>query len=349
MNEENKPTTRYIVVEKTIKELEELTKSSTRGWAPESIYHKKIDLGEISEEQKTLQTNSSWRSREDFNIRLNNNDMWTHLQKVIEEEIFNNNLREKISDVIFDKIMNTKIVATIGFHGRDNGRVDLNLETNIGEVYNDDYRVYINNMQEFEDKLKTVRREPFYSNNDKEALVMLEEFNVGVYPNEFSDASDNVKRLIKKYIKNDLVYCVKQDKLIVPEEYISKGEKGIKDWQETKRSGNKNNSIEKKMLKDLYREKKRTAHRILYLTTVQIVKNESPYRWDIPNLQIDGLYNSSRIDKLVLEILGIKNRNDMLNVTEEDMKKKFKEYWKEEMKKACDRLDNYDYDADSNK
>lgn len=349
MDEENKPTTRYIVVEKTIKELEELTKSSTNRWTPERLYHKNIDLGEISEEQKTLQRNSSWRSKEDFNIRLNNNDMWEYLQKVIEEEIFNNNLREKIPDVIFDKIMNTKIVATIGFHGRDNGRVDLNLDTNIGEVYNDDYRVYVNNMREFEDKLKTVRREPFYSNGDKESLVMLEEFNVGVYPNEFSDASDNIKRLIKKYIKNDLVYCVKKDKLIVPEEYISKGKKGINEWQETKRSGNKNNSIEKKMLKDLYREKKRTAHRILYLTTVQIVRSASPYRWDIPNLQIDGLYNSSRIDKLALEILGIKNRNDMLNVTEEDMKKKFKEYWKEEMKKACDRLDNYDYDADSNK
>lgn len=349
MNKENKPTTRYIVVEKTIKELEDLTKSSTNCWSPEKLYHKKIDLGEISEEQKTLQTNSSWRSREDFNIRIHNNDLWTYLQKAIEEEIFNNNLRERISDVIFDKIMNTKIVVTAGFCSYDNGRVDINIDTNIGEVHNDNLSVYVNNMQEFEDKLKTVRREPFYSNGNKESLVMLEDFSIGAYPNEFNDASNDIKKLIKKYIKNDLVYCVKKDNLIVPEEYISKGEKGINEWQETKRSGNKNNSIEKKMLKDLYREKKRTAHRILYLTTVQIVRSESPYRWDIPNLQIEGLYNNSKIDKLALEILGIKNRSDMLNVTEEDMKKKFKEYWKGEMKKACDRLDNYDYDAEDNK
>lgn len=351
--EENKPK-RYIVVDKTFKELNERMKKELSGWNKVTLYEKKIDLGEISERQKEIQEKSSWRSRDELTMRLYEEDLYNFVKDVVSKEIFDNGLKDKISDTIFDKVYNSHVKGCLKFYEdkKENLVVDMNMDVCIGDKYKETGVEYVHDMPEVEEKLKSIRREPFYysrSENNKDEYVLLESISVGVYANEYNKMDEKLKKLINKVLKSDFVYCVKNDKLILPDEYLAKRESGVKEWQELKRSTNKNNSIEKRMLKDLYREKKTFARKVMFSMARQVVVPDptTRYRWDLPQFCIDGMYNNNKMEKLVNELFNVKDKNAFINMSKEEVNNKCRAYWANQLKKSLEALENFTYEKES--
>ena len=138
-------------------------------------------------------------------------------------------------------------------------------------------------------------------------------------------------------MRNELTYCIKSDKVIVPEEYLAKGKEGIDEWRQIKQSGNKNNSIEKKMLKQVVADKKKFAYQTMWQILDKIAGTK--HDWSVPSLEVDGRYNKTRTGKLVTQILNTRYKQGLIDMSEEDIINKFKDYWKEILMEAYNNID----------
>ena len=340
----------YLLGEYTLAELQNIVKD-------EGPYNSKVivkydvnNINEMTKEQQEIQQENRWCNEYRSDMRVREETIY----KVVEDEAFKlvfGGYKDNIVDKLYDTIMNSKIkiVGTIVKYNNeeDNDRVRVEYVWDNGKRTDDlgfdEEKVEFNlstDLEEFQTKLKNVKQKSsFSSDKSKRKDVLLEKFTITVYPYSFKDIDGTVKKIIKKFIRSQLTYCLKLDKVIVPQEYLDKGKDGIKEWRDIKSSNNKNNSIEKRMLKQILKDKRQYAYRaMLYVMGATIGTNRD---WRIPVLELDGRYNTQKTMKLISKLINTKDKQTFLQMTEDDIVNKFKEYWKQTLMDAYNEVDKF--------
>lgn len=325
----------YILCTKTFRDLEKIANSTTDYKAV--LYKHEIDRSGLSKEQKEIQSRNHWYTQISNSFRI-----WDiKLDDMVKEEIMSKVLegyKEDIANKVLENILDSE-VRFIGKINKDNNnanRSDISLIEEIKEERNDNYD-YRTDTKEFEELAKDLKTKTGYSPNSEE--IYIEEICVDIYAYMFNDFTKKIKKSINKYIRNNLTYCLKKGKLIVPEEYINKGQEGIEEWRKIKSSNNKNNSIEKKLLKDTIKEKKKYAYDSVYRAMDKVTSAGNRYDWTVPRLVIDGKYNKQRTQKLVTKILGTKDRQEIIEMSEQEIVNRAKAYWKQQLMDAYNEVD----------
>lgn len=146
--------------------------------------------------------------------------------------------------------------------------------------------------------------------------------------------------MLKKMLKEKYTYCVKNGKNIVPDEYIKDGESGIMAFKNEKRSKNKNNSIEKQMVRKLKKEKINTAMESLYdVMKVMLGEGKDPIDYTQLFLSVDGRWNTGRkLNTIKKQILNITD-NELIMLSDEEIKTRCKNFWKVSLNRAIKRID----------
>ena len=148
-------------------------------------------------------------------------------------------------------------------------------------------------------------------------------------------------RMIKRQLNTGYKYCLKKDKIIVPDEYLEK-ENGIEEYQNIKRSNNKNNSMEKTMMRDMLRNKKDEFMYTLESVSYQLFNGYYTDKYNLVHFRLEGNYNQGIKKKTVNKVFNINNMSNekLLNYTTEEMKEKVTEHFKNELQELMDKLDN---------
>lgn len=327
----------YVVCEHTLQELQDEVKTITDYWGSKDIYEHKVDRSDFTQEQRETQLINKWNTEYCDNARVSETKLYDRVKKIFYEEL-NNGCRENIKDKLIDSLMNTKLKNLASFSKyKDDDKIYISLNyDDILEGEESEDVEYSNDVKEFESKLKDVSRRSYYGRNKKE-IVYLETFKIQVHAQNFRDMKDTVTRIVNKFLRNELTYCINSNKIIVPEEYIAKGEVGINEWRELKRSKNKNNNIENQIIKQTYKEKKQFTIKSMYAVMGAITKNNWD-SWKVPNLSMDGGYNTQRTTYLANQLLKDKDRKQFLSMTEEEIIERFKKHWIDKLNKAIKQI-----------
>lgn len=323
----------YVLCTKTFREIEEIAKNSVDYRA--ELYSYEIDRSDLSEEQRARQERYHWYTHASNDFRL-----WDmKLEDMVKDKITNsvlNKYKNSIQTKTLNDILDTEVRFLAKVELKDKDRINVVPYEEIGDVRESGYE-YSDDIKEFEELAKKVTKTASYSGDGE--IVYLEKVSADIYVHSFNDLTKTITKAINKYIRNNLTYCLKNGKLIIPDEYIDKGEAGIEEWRQIKSANNKNNSIEKKMLKDIVRNKKVFAHDCMYKVMNATTSTALSTDWTIPRLEIDGRWNKQRTSKLVTKVLGTKDRQKIIEMTEEEIIKKTKEYWKQKLMEAYNNID----------
>ena len=329
MGEKQEKIKAYIAVDMSLKDISSKVADIT-SYRREVIWEYRVKREGLSDEQATLQMQNSWAS--DYNTTLSFNE--DTVKKLIYNKLFDkivNGVKENLQEKIIEEVLDTKVKEILTFSKTSNGDYIMGSICKFG----DELKEYVNDKytfikdEELEEELKKVSRAPLSFSedaNDKKKRILLEHVEINAYQYRFGHIEEEVTKWTRQSINNNLKYCMKKGKIIVPEEYIAKGETGIKEWQEMKRSGNKNNSIEKKMLKQVFATKKHVALGNMEYIIDCITRTGR--RWDIPELTVDGKWNKGKMNKLIAEILSTNMRKDFMAMSDDEAFDKIKEYWK---------------------
>ena len=322
----------YVLCTKTLKELEIMASNSQEYRI--DLYSLDIDRSDLSEEQKKIQEKNKWYTKEDVDFR-----MWgTKLEELVSKNIKSlvlNKYDGNILEDAMDQILDTEI-RFVGKVSREKNRIRVTMDSEVGDNRNDSFE-YSDNLEEFEEMVKQSTRYVSYSGDGE--VVYLERLSAGTYNRAFENFRKEVKKEINKFVRNNLTYCLKNGKLIVPDEYLDRGEKGIEEWRNIKSSKNKSNSIENKMIKEAVNEKKQYAYDAVYRVMDKIISANSSYDWTLPRLVIDGKWNKQRTQKLATQILDTKDKQKLIEMSEQEIIDKAKEYWKQQLMNAYNEVD----------
>lgn len=330
-------TKKYVVCEHTLQELQEEAKTITEYYGSKNIYEYKIDRSYLTLEQKEIQVANRWNTDYCDNIRISETKLYDYARKIFYKEL-SNGCRENIKDKLIDSLMNLKVRNIASFNKykeNDEFYTGISCDYELEGEESEDF-VYINDIKEFESRLKDVSRRSYYGRN-KNDIVYLETFRVQIYAQEFRNVKDTVTRIVNKFLRNELTYCINSNKIIVPEEYIAKGEVGINEWRELKRSKNKNNNIENQIIKQTFKDKKKFAIQSMYAVMGAITKNNWE-SWKVPNLSLDGCYNAQRTSYLVNQLLKDKDKKQFLSMPEEEIIERFKKHWIDKLNKSIEQI-----------
>lgn len=318
----------FVLYKTTLKGLYDLKEKSGGVWEFE-VYAKKIDTGELSKEQEQKQMRESWLREINCSVRIYNDNLYTQAER-IGYKLLSNGCKEKLEEKILDEVLNTELRAVFYYRGNNNSS---GASWEFGEEDADKNFEYIEDEKEFDKTIKGYTRKSYRDNED----IYLENIRYTAYTGHFDDLEEKIKKQIKKFIRNNLSYCIKKGKIIVPEEYLNRGKEGIDEWRQLKASNNKSNSMEKKLLKQIYADKKFYQYNTMSQIVDRIASSQS---WSIPHIEVDGRFNKQRTFKLINQILGDKSKQEIMNMEEEEIVKAFKEYWKEILKKKYEEIDN---------
>lgn len=322
-----------VIMDTTLEELQDITKNVTNYRT--QLYEKKIDRSDLSPEQMRMQGMNKWYAEQNCSIKFFKEELENMVESNLYDEVLSG-CKEKLEDKIYNRIMkhSVKILGTIRDIGSGNKSVSAEISVN-DEAVDQRYDCY-DKLEDFEKELKTVKRGLSYGSENSH-IVWLEKYTIEIYTSSFRDIGENIKKLIKKTIRNKLTYCIKSGKVIVPEEYLEKGKAGIEEWRQIKSSSNKNNSMEKRILKATYREKRLFASDNMYNIFREITSGN--YSWKIPSLEIEGRYNQQKMSALITEVFKDKSKQEFMEMSEEDMMNKMKEYWKKILMDAYNAVD----------
>ena len=326
----------YVLCTYTVKELKEKT-APLSSYDRYTLYEKVIDRSDLSDEQNRLQLKNKWYTTVHQDLRLSDESIYNMVERNMYEEIFNGR-KEKLESNVFDKIINAEIRLVAVVENRDDGSTYTNIIFERDRQPDSYYQnlEYSTDLNELEEKLKNAKQSISYSNIDND-YVWLEKVSAGTYHYNFEDINDRINKMIRRFMRKNLTYCVKQGKIIVPDEYLAKGKEGIEEWRTLKSSNNKSNSMEKRMLKQAFADKKRLAHRNMSSVINSITKNNS---WSMPSITVDGQWNQSKIDKLVTQVAGTKDKQKFMEKTDREIFEEFKEYWKKKLMEKYNEIDN---------
>ena len=342
-NEEKRKLECYELYSETLRELGKKADEIQDRWGDETIKEIKLhNIEDMDDAQKAIQLRHNWDRNHTETLRMTDQMLYDAVRKIMFDEIFGGN-KENLIETVYEKVMESKVQALVEPYNDSQRNVTrIRSYTMFVSPFDGVYEYVVNkNAKEMEDKLKNVwgvawNYQP--GEDSREERVQLETIKVTIHSYYFRDISTKVKKTIKKVISNELTYCIKGGNLVVPEEYLNKGEAGIAEWIEIKRSGNKNNSIEKQMLKQVAAEKRAFAQSAMYQVMHAIITaNETD--WSLPNMEIDGRYNKTRTAKLVCKLLDTKDRQKLIDASEEDIVRTFKDYWKEILMNAYNKVE----------
>lgn len=322
----------YVLCTKTLREIESIAANSQEYRI--ELYSLDIDRSDLSEEQRRMQEKNRWYAKEDVDFRI-----WgAKLNELVSKRILDTVL-SKYDGNILEKTMNDIMDIEIRFIGKvseDKNRIRTTMDFEVGDSRNDTFE-YSDDIEEFEKMAKQSSRCISYS--DDKDIVYLERVSAQVYQHSFKNFKKEVKKEINKFVRNRLTYCLKNGKLIVPDEYLDKGEKGIEEWRDIKSSKNKSNSIENKLIKETVNARKQYAYDAVWKAMDKIISANNDRDWTIPRLMIDGKWNKQRTQKLATRILDTKDKQKLIEMSEQEIMDRAKEYWKKKLMDAYNEVD----------
>lgn len=163
----------------------------------------------------------------------------------------------------------------------------------------------------------------YLSENERNQTGEIDTYSYHTSQNSYY-GENAVKYFVEKMLKEKYTYCVKMGKNIVPDKYIADGSAGIERWRNEKSSSNKNNSIEKQMIKKIRNQKKQCAYEKFYEVMNKITENHD---WSIVFLSIDGHWNKARTIKTINKFILNGGDDELLTITDEEIEKRCKSYW----------------------
>ena len=330
---------RYLLVENTVEELIDICNNASTRWN-EDYYTYDVKHEGLSVEQLTYQAEKSWDTTVSNAMRWMDEKMYDIIGRFMYEEIANG-VKENLQGKVKEDVLKSKIKTVLTIEDRAGGFHDIYIDF----VYEDGAEptedLIYDEAKMAEDIKQVKRRQYSYSKAQEDRFVYVEKVKASIYAYTWRDAKTHIDKLIKRFVRDNLTYCIKQNKIIVPEEYLAKGKEGIEEWRELKASKNKNNNMEKRMLRSMIREKKisnlEQMRTLVWRFPKGVEKDE--YDWNVPNLSIYGNGNKTMCHRLMTKILGKKTDQELLNMTKEDVEKVYKEYWKGVLKKAIEQID----------
>lgn len=337
----------YVICTKTLKELQDIAENLDR-YGTKEVYRLDIDRSDMSEEQKRIQAQNRWYKDQNEEFRVRDEQIYSMVKKLAIDKILGG-CKKDIKKKLYEDIYNTDL-RVVGWITKHTGYDSLN--TNVEFDGNDQWKNYNNekfeystDIKEFEELVKNVKSRNSFAMKEDE-YVLLENIIVVVRAYQFSDMDKTINKQIDKFIKEELTYCLKKDEVIVPQEYLDKGEEGIKEWRDIKASKNKNNSIEKKILRQAVQDKKAYAMDVMYKVMDAAMNNT--HDWSIPSITIDGRWNKQRTQKLVNKILKNKSQQFYIDVDKKEIVEEFKDYWKDILMTAYNNVDKITAEEEDN-
>lgn len=298
------------------------------------IYSYTCKPREYTDEQKEIQTKCGWLATPTIWVRMHEHDTIKTIEQMVKQLVVSK-YRGDLHTKALQDFLGSKVYIVLEHEDDDNKRygsagvqVYYEKQENLPEIITD--------KQALIDVLDNDYNR-HYRNGEYEK-VYIESFSAKVdyYTVRYAQEAD---KYIKRYVKSALPYCLKQGKSIVPDEYLDKGEQGIEEYIAIKRSSNKNNSIEKQLVKQTLNDKKERAKDI-ECGLFSVITNSQSTDWTMPHLEIDGRWNKARINKHVVHMLGV-DKSAILKMTDDDIVNKVKEEWKKVLMDAYNAVDNY--------
>lgn len=157
-----------------------------------------------------------------------------------------------------------------------------------------------------------------------------------------------IKYLVNKILKEKYTYCVKMGKNIVPDDYIKLGKEGIERWRQEKSSGNKQNSIEKQMLKKIKLQKRQNAFMTFNDAMAAMLNEKGSRNWDLVFLSVDGRWSTNRRMKTINKYILNVSDNELVTMSDEEIEKRCKSYWVAELTQAIERIKNLEIKKEGN-
>lgn len=327
----------YVVYEDTLENISKLTNTSGAYYSSITLYQHKIDRSNLSPEQQVLQAQGSWYKEQRSNVRFTDEMLSKLIDKIAYEKVLGG-CTENIYDVVYKEVMNTNFrsIAEVEEY-EDDGEKKYRVFAR--EEVEPEEGEYTNDLTELEKTLEKIKNTSYTKNE----TYYLEEFEVYAYQYEVEKLPEIVGKLIKKFIRENLTYCLLKNKVIVPQEYLDKGREGIAEWREIKASKNKNNSMEKKMLKETYKQQKTYAYNVIEQIMWGAVKDGM--NWSVPCLEIEGRFNRTKSSKLANQLLEGKNKQEIMLMKDEEFIQLFKDYWKDKLQEAIEAIDKFEVDV----
>lgn len=188
---------------------------------------------------------------------------------------------------------------------------------------------------------------PYLSENEYDVNIYYEGISYYTPKNRYY-GENAIKYLVNKMLKEKYTYCVKMGKNIVPDDYIKLGKEGIERWRQEKSNGNKQNSIEKQMLKKIKYQKKQKAFDI-FNDAIAVMTNERGVRnWELVFLSVDGRWNTGRRMKTINKYILNVSDNELVTMSDEEIEKRCKSYWVAELTQAIERIKNLEVKKEDN-
>lgn len=188
---------------------------------------------------------------------------------------------------------------------------------------------------------------PYLADNEFDVNIYYDGISYFTAKNKYY-GENAIKYLVDKTIKDKYTYCVKKGKNIVPDDYIKLGKEGIERWRQEKSNGNKNNSIEKQMLKKIKRQKKQDAFET-FDDVIKAMLEKGSTNWDMVFLSVDGRWNTGRRTKTINKYILNVPDNELVTMSEEEIEKRCKSYWVAELTQAIERIKNLEFKKEEDK
>ena len=270
-----------------------------------------------------------------FKVNFNRINRWD-FEEVIKQTLDTVMLSGDRNDIIETAKNKLRTDYTVSIHtttytkaGGYMNRIDIKLEKVGEETFKDD---------EITTDLKDIK--PYMSSKEYNIRAEIEQPSY-ITNSKTYNGNAVIDYLVKKMLKEKYTYCTKNGKNIVPDNYILDGEAGIKAYQEEKRSKNKNNSIEKQMVKNLKREKIRFCMDT-FSQVMKIMLGEGTDAHDYAQvyLAVDGRWNTSRrLTTVKKQILNVSD-DELVMMSEDEIKNRCKNYWKVTLNRAIKHIDD---------
>lgn len=323
----------YIVCEKTLKELQDIATKESYRYNQTTLYECDVDRGEMSEEQRKIQIDNRWNAETCGSLYISEDTYYNAIKDMAYKLILGGE-KENIADKVKDAILNTKVKSVVSIIRESKWGDSVSICFEFGDEEKNNLE-YTRDLDEMKKELETVAyHNSFMKEEDK---VLLERLKVEVQAYRFDDITTRIGKLVNKFMRENLTYCIKNNMVIIPQEYLDKGIGGIEEWREIKRSSNKNNSIEKRLIKEVLQNKRAFAYDAMHQILFKITR--SGCDWSLPVITVDGQWNKTKINKLVTKLADTKNKQKFMETSEEEIFNTFKEYWKEKLMEIYDEID----------
>lgn len=339
-NNERKTRTKYVVYETTVKEIGEFSESCQQEYS-ETLYEQDIMREDITPEQRFIQNKAPYNTTLRMSIICDTRWLYDIAKKSLYEEI-SSGVKDGLKEKIKNKLLDSSVRVYLKTHVY-NDYIGGSLFVEFGckderDIYIEDKNIVGKNI-----KMIECRNSPHIPGSKN---TLIEHVRVDAYVRTWRNIGEKLDAIIQKLFKNEMTYCLKKEKLIVPEEYAKKGEAGIVEWRELKSSKNKNNSMEKRILRGMLRDKKQELLNQMRRLMLRFPDGTDESNWSIPHLCIEGNGNTQYCKRLLTQILKDKTDAEILNISGEDAEKMLKDYWKKVLTKAIEQLEDVEINGD---